>query len=69
MAVQLALTPSAILSVETINDNAHIIFSIVVLYATMNYIKFSGEKNIYQTPWAPTKNDQIPWAPALDDRA
>ena len=66
VAVHLALTHSALLSIETINDSVHIIFSIAFLYVTMNYIR---EKNIYQTPWTPTKNDQIPWAPALVDSA
>ena len=66
MAVHSALIPSALLSVEKINDSAS---NIAHLHITVDYIIFSGEKNIHQTPWAPTKNDQIPWAPALDDGA
>ena len=56
-AVHSALTLSALLGVEKINDSAS---NIVHLHVTMDCIKFSRQKNNYQKPWAPTKNDQIP---------
>ena len=64
VAVHSALTLSALLGVEKINDSAS---NIVHLHVTMDCIKFSRQKNNYQKPWAPTKNDQIPWDPALVD--